>query len=193
MLLPAGLAGLRWVCQQHGPTPAALVGGASLAVLLWADAAASRARAQQADAAARRVSAATLQHRLHASAAGDGCELATLRAASQTVTGSRSGQPPLAQPAAAAAPAAGQPEGGAGAAAGAATYASLLPTLTRLQAAVGVEAASSAASSHEQLLAGLQRLSAVLGTAAISPEMVATPAAAAATIAQLQQQVGIQA
>lgn len=71
-----------------------------------------------------------------------------------------------------------------------------MPQLAALQAAVGLQGGTSASSRHapgskEQLYEGLCQLCSALGGVQVTPDMVATPATAAATIAQLKRHVGM--
>jgi hypothetical protein len=71
----------------------------------------------------------------------------------------------------------------------------LLRDVAALQAAVGVDSEAAVAGhtpgSQEHLLAVLTQLCEVLGSAAVTPHMVSTPEAAAATVSQLKRHVGI--
>jgi hypothetical protein len=133
---------------------------------------------------------------LFAPAAGAGsAELATLRQASKTVTTSLNnsrhslGQQQLQamqqqhQQHAAASPV---PPGSSSSSGQ--SYLSLLPALSALQSALGV--AGEPATSREQLQQELRKLCGVLGVP-VSADMLASPAAMAATISRLKMQIGI--
>jgi hypothetical protein len=68
------------------------------------------------------------------------------------------------------------------------SYLSLLPALAALQSALGVT--SEPTTSREQLQQELRKLCGVLGVA-VSADMLASPAAMAATISRLKTQIGI--
>jgi hypothetical protein len=128
-------------------------------------------------------------------------ELATLRAVSKTATTSNSSRPNSISHQHAAHTARQQQQqhwaGGAaantgsGSGAPATSYAALQPDLAALQTALGVKVSSShAAGSKEHVVEVLGQLCDQYGVA-VTPDMMANPQAAAATVAQLKRSIGI--
>lgn len=132
-------------------------------------------------------------------AGGPSHELATLRAVSKTATTSNSSRPNSISHQHAAHTARQQQQHSSGPAAantgsgsGAATsYAALEPDLAALQTALGVKVSSShAAGSKEHIVEVLGQLCEQYGVA-VTPDMMASTQAAAATVAQLKRSIGI--
>lgn len=193
LIVPAWLALIRELLQQQQLGQAAALAMGGLAVLLACDAVHRQAAAARAAAAAATVTAATVRRCLPTGPAS--AELATLRQSSKTVTTSLNnsrhslGQQQLhamqqQQQQHHAASSSPVPPGSSSGQ----SYLSLLPALAALQSALGVS--GEPPTSREQLSGELRRLCGVLGLEA-SPDMLASPAAMAATIGRLKTQIGI--
>lgn len=131
---------------------------------------------------------------------GQNAELLALRQASKTATTNNNSKQSLAQQQLQQLQVQQQAGGAAAAATATATsaavphsgpsYLELLPALAALQSAVGIPGSSGSVNSRERLAEDLGRVCSIMGVTT-SPHMTDTPAAMAATIAQLQSSIGI--